>query len=215
MSQLNFHRIVILGLAILFLYQWQCKGGKTKCPEYTENIRVIRDTVEIPVINETWVEKPVLVSTTVPGKTENVFSLMPEDWTDDTVSNRLEDCERKLRDWASVRTYRDTSQTELGTVTVYDTIQFNRLIRQRITSELTKVEYTVTEEKTLIEKKRGQVYIGVDGYGGTNDPLYGAGASVMWKTKGDKIYEVGPVIFKDQPVMLKAGVKFLISFRKK
>ncbi len=61
------------------------------------------------------------------------------------------------------------------------------------------------------DKPRNQVYIGATGV--YNPLVYGAGASVMLKTKRDRVYQVGYLVTNDKP-MYQVGALFKISFRR-
>jgi hypothetical protein len=208
-SVVRIYQFLLLALTLLLLWKWNC--GSPACPQITETIK--RDTTIVYRTDSSGWSKPVPVAVT-PGKVPSrkpVLKAVPGSNTPDTIWLTV-DTSAILADYYAIRDYDTTYTFADGEVKVQNSVTENSLATQRIlpTFKVTEITTTITQA----EKKRGQLYLGVDAYGGKQYPLYGAGASLMWKTKRDKVYEVGPVVFKDQQLMLKAGVKFLISFRK-
>jgi hypothetical protein len=202
------YQLVILALILILLWKWHC--GSPACPPITESVK--RDTTIIYKADSSAWTKPTPVSER-PGKVPTVrpqITHTPGVAKPDTVWLPV-DTAAILADHYTVRDYDTAYQFAEGEIRVQNTVSENTLFSQRVlpTFHIPEITTTITQA----EKKRGQLYLGIEGYGGREFPLYGAGASLMYKTKRDKVYEVGPVVFKDQQVMLKAGVKFLISFR--
>lgn len=200
------YQLLILILLLLLLWQWHCGGGKA-CPAITETVRV--DTViRVRVDSSAWTKpQPIVVR---PGKIpQPQVIILPG--TTDTVWTFV-DTAAIISDYYVVADYDTTYKFPEADIKVQSSVSENRLQLQRVlpTFRIPEITKTITQA----EKKRGQVFIGVEAFGGPQEPLFGGGASLMYKTKGDKVYEVGPVLFKDQPLMFKAGAKFLISFRK-
>lgn len=212
-SEVRIYQFLLLAVTLLLLWKWHC--GSPACPPITETIK--RDTTVITIKDSSGWSKPVPVAVR-PGKVPSArpvirpgYNPVPGSNTPDTIWMPV-DTSAILADYYAVRDYDTTYHFADGEVKVQNSVTENSLATQRVLPTFHRTE--ITETITKAEKKRGQLYLGVDAYGGKQYPLYGAGASLMWKTKGDKVYEVGPVVFKDQQVMVKAGVKFLISFRK-
>lgn len=208
-SEVRIYQFLLLAVTLLLLWKWHC--GSPACPPITETIK--RDTTIVTIKDSSGWSKPVPVAVT-PGKVPTrkpVLKPVEGSNVPDTIWLPV-DTSAILADYYAVRDYDTTYKFADGEVKVQNSVTENSLATQRVLPTFHRTE--ITETITQAEKKRGQVYLGIEGYGGKQYPLYGAGASLMYKTKRDKVYEIGPVIFKDQAVMLKAGVKFLISFRK-
>lgn len=208
-SQTRIYQLLILALAVLLLWKWNCGGSS--CPQYTDTVK--RDTVYLKRADSSNWSKPEPVRITK-GKVPSsrpVVTQRPDGSGRDTVYLPI-DTAAILAGFYDFKDYDTTYSFKEGTIRVQNSVTQNSIQAQRVlpTFNIPQVTTTITK----IEKKRGQVYVGIDGYGGPTDPLYGAGATIMYKTKRDKVYEIGPVLFKDQPPMIRAGVKFLISFRK-
>lgn len=209
-TEAGIYRILLIAVTLLLLWKWHC-GGPAPCPTITETIK--KDTTVTDKKDSSDWSRPVPVAVT-PGKLPTrkpVLRPVPGSNIPDTVWMPV-DTLAILADYYAVRDYDTTYHFADGEVKVQNSVTENGLATQRILPTFHMTEITTTITKA--EKKRGQVYLGIEGYGGQQYPLYGAGASLMYKTKRDKVYEIGPVIFKDQQVMVKAGIKFLISFRK-
>lgn len=209
-TEVRIYQFLLLALTLLLLWKWHC-GQPKPCPPITETIKT--DTTITDKKDSSGWSRPEPVAVT-PGKVPSrkpILKPVPGSNIPDTVWMPV-DTSAILADYYAVRDYDTTYHFADGEVKVQNSVTENGLATQRIlpTFHLTEITTTITKA----EKKRGQVYVGIEGYGGQQYILYGAGASLMYKTKGDKVYEIGPVIFKDQQVMVKAGVKFLISFRK-
>lgn len=206
-SSERFYQLFILILALLLLWQWQCKPSKG-CPTITE--KIVKDTV---IVNRTdSVKTTVPVPYAIyPGKPRIITPAnSPNSTASDYVS--VIDTAGIISDYFATVDYDTTYAFPEADIRVQNTLSGNRLLVQKLRPTFHTKEITTTI--TQAEKKRNQFYLGIDAFGGPTDPLYGAGASLMLKTKKDRVYEIGPVIFKNQPVMLRAGIKFLLSFRK-
>lgn len=225
MTQANFYRIAILVLAILCLYQWQCTGGKS-CPVYTETVKI--DTVYVPVKDTSTVKRdPVAKSEKKPKiqdikeplfiveNTEHTGVAFDPDW----IANGKIDTAAivaaympTVQDWATERRYAETYPTQYGNVTVYDTIQYNNLKRQKV---ITNFSIPVVNKETVkVEKSRGKIFIGIDGVGNEQNFFQGGGGSLMYQSPGGKGYEAG-VLFLNGEKIYRVSFKQLISFRKK
>lgn len=200
------YQLLIVVLTLLLLWKWNCGSH---CPEIQETTRI--DTVwKITADSSGW-SKPAPVAVR-PGNIPTRVILMPQDGRiiTDTVWMPV-DTGAILADYYSFRDY-DTSYlfTE-GSIRVQNSVSQNAIQNQRVlpTFHIPEIIKTITQA----EKKKRKFYFGIDGYGGPAIPLFGAGASILYEDRKDRMYEVGPVIFKDQPLMWKAGAKFKISFR--
>lgn len=214
-----------LALAAVLLYQWQCSPGAERCPEITERTdtvdRVRTDTVEV--------DRPAPVSVK-PGKPRIIrpqdFELLPEppeEFTglpmeDDYVSEGYFtiDTTVVLADYFALVEYDTTYNFPEADIRIKNALSGNRIQKQSVIPTFRTRE--ITKTKVAQAKQRNQLFLGVDAFGKLNDPLYGAGASFLLKTKRDKMYEIGAMFLKnqpkDQPFVFKAGVKFLLSFGK-
>lgn len=209
-TEVQIYRTLLILLTLLLLWQWHCKRPKP-CPTIVET-RKSDTTITKKPDSSAWTKpEPVAVK---PGKVparRPILKPVQGRSIPDTVWMPV-DTAAILADYYAVRDYDTTYQFTDGDVRVQNTVTENGLARQKVKPVFNQVQIETTVTKA--EKKRGQLYFGADAYGGRQYPIYGAGASLMYKDKKDRVYEAGPVIFKDQPIMVKAGLKFLISFRK-
>lgn len=203
------YQLVILALILLLLWKWNC-GGQQHCPPVTTTIKTDTLWKPQPKDSSDWSKpepgkvtqgktpQPKIVIREVPGEKPDTFFIAV-----DTAAI--------LADYYARADYDTTYKFPGGNIQVQNVVFQNRLQLQRVLPTFNTMQVTTTITKA--EKKRRQFYIGVTGYGGKQYPLYGAGASILYKDRKDRMYEAGPVLFKDQSVMIQAGVKFLISFK--
>lgn len=206
----RFYQLFILILSILLLWQWQCKKT-SPCPKVTQTVKI--DTVDHYRVDSVKITGPVPVAVK-PGKPRIIRP--DQDPANPSPSDYLPfvDTAAIIKDYFAQREYDTTYAFPEASVRVRNTLSGNRILVQKLDPTFHTQTITKTITNTVIDKKRNQFYLGIEAVGGPNDPLYGAGASLMLKTKKDRVYEIGPVIYKNQPVMLRAGIKFLLSFRK-
>jgi len=203
------YQLVIVALILLLLWKWNCAGGRS-CPPITTTIKTDTLWKEQPKDSSNWskpepakvttgkIPEPRIVIREVPGQAPDTFFV-------DVDTGAI------LADYYARADYDTTYKFPGGNIQVQNVVFQNRLQLQRVLPTFNTMEVTTTITKA--EKKRRQFFLGLNGYGGKQYPLYGAGLSITYKDRKDRMYEVGPVLFKDQPVMIQAGAKFLISFK--
>lgn len=207
-NEVRIYQLLLIVTVLVLLWKWHC-GGPAPCPTITETVRV--DTFKITVKDSSGWSKPTPVFTK-PGKVQGRPVETPTMPGQPPIIQYLPvDTMAILADYYTLRGYDSTYTFAEGDVQVQSMVQGNMIQTQRVlpTWKIDKIVETVTQS----EKPRRQFYLGIEGYGGKDYPLYGAGASLLYKDRKNRMYEAGPVIFKDQPLMWKAGAKFLISFR--
>lgn len=204
---IRIYQLLLVALILLLLWKWNCGGT---CPAITETVKT--DTVwKTRVDSSSWSKpEPVAIK---PGKTPAPriqIVEVPGQAIPDTIWIPV-DTAAILSEYFAVVDYDTTYHFLEGDISVQNTVTENRINRQRVLPTFNIPEITTTITQAL--KKKRQFYFGVDGYGGKEIPLFGAGASIMYKDRKDRVYEFGPVLLKDQPVMFRGGLKFLISFK--
>lgn len=208
-TEAGIYRILLLAVTLLLIWKWHC--ASPSCPPIVERVHTDTFWRQRPDSSAWTSPQPVSVKPGKPPSRKPILRPVEGSNVPDTFWMPV-DTAAILLAYYDVSDYDTTYQFAEGEIKVQNSVTENRLATQRVLPTFNIPEITTTV--TQAEKKRGQVYLGIDGYGGQQIPLFGAGASVMYKTKKDKVYEFGPVIFKDQPIMFKGGFKFLLSFRK-
>jgi hypothetical protein len=212
-TTLRIHQLALVVLFILLLWKWNCGGNG--CPPLQETVK--SDTTHREVKDSSdWTEMPEPIKDAgripediIPKKQVPSTQTMPRD---PGVAITVIDTQAIVADYLQSHDYSETYPFQNGTIVVENTVGGNKLLKQRVlpTFDVTEITTTITQSVA----KKGQVYLGIEGLGNQNTPLFGFGGSLTYKTKKDKMYELGAVAVKDNGIMYKAGVKFLISFRK-
>lgn len=197
------YQFLIVGLVLLVLWKWNC--AKQNCPPIKETVRI--DTVWKDRADSSPWTKPLPVAVK-PGKVPTVkpqIIYRPGTNTFDTLWMPV-DTAAILSDYYAVRDYDTAYQFAEAEIRIQNYVSENALQGQRVLPTFHTAEITKTITQAV--KQRGQVYLGIEAFGGKEFPLYGAGGNIMYKTKKDRVYEVGAVAFRDQQLMFKAGFKF-------
>lgn len=201
----NIYRI-ILALAIGYILFLQMCNRLGPCPEQ-KIISVKVDTgYIIDSFKSTW-QKPKPDTIILPGKMPKP-EIIYQDGPPTFVMNDV-DTAAILQDYFAKVFYRDSLQTQYGTITVEDTISQNRIQARRWQTNFTIP--TITKTITLAEKKRNQLYTGFSGLFGQTS--IGAEINLSLKNKKDQVYEVGAGILGTSPYM-RIGTKFKFSLKK-
>lgn len=208
-SQDRIYQLLILALILLLLWKWNCGGQH--CPTLTTTITTDSSRTQQPKDSSAWSSpQPVTV---IPGKIPEpriIIRTIPGTNRVDTLYQPV-DTTAILYDYFSLLAYDTTYHFKDGDIQVQNTVTQNKLVKQRVLPTFNTL--TVTNTITKAEAKRRQIYLGLSGIGGKQFPLYGAGLSLAYKDRKDRMYEAGPWLIKDQGIMIQAGVKFLISFK--
>lgn len=118
-----------------------------------------------------------------------------------------------LRDYNSFLIYKDTVRNKYGYVVINDTLTMNRIVSRGVITELKVPE--VTKTVTLSQPKRAALFIGGGVFGNQKDLAAGYDVNVAFKTRGDKIIEIGYSQFFGGQGYFSLGYKHKISFNKK
>jgi hypothetical protein len=196
--------LLILALGYIFFLQ-MCGTGKP-CPGQEVKSVVIDTGYIIDQFKSTW-QKPKPDTIILPGKKpkpEIIYQDGPPTYIMKDV-----DTAAILQDYFAKVYYRDSLQTQYGTIIVEDTISQNRIQARRWQTNF--IIPVVTKTITLAEKKRNQLYAGFSGLFGQTS--IGAEINLSLKNKKDQVYEVGTGLFGQQPY-IRLGTKFKLSIKK-
>lgn len=205
LKNLDLKSLVIFGLIIVILlmrvyYDNPTKPGETiKIGDKTyEAVKREVDTVWVPVKTVEY----------RPGKTIYVDSIIYVEVPAkvDTLSI--------LKDYYAKRIYIDTLELNdsMGYITVNDTISENSILGRLWEAQLNKT--TITEQITVKELPKNQVYIGLVGGLDRQNIVNFAGPSVLLKTKSDKIYSIGVGYSGNKTVSVQGGIYWKIKLTK-
>lgn len=117
-----------------------------------------------------------------------------------------------LKRYFETVTYKDVQNVKRGTVTIFDTVTQNRIIKRRLQTDIS--DTVITKTVTLIPPKKNVLYFGLSGFGNKNDLLFGAGTDLSLKDKTDKIYSIGTKYLKGGNWYLEGQIKFPIKLKK-
>lgn len=195
------YSVILVPVIFLFLLFRKCGDGKSS-PTKTDTAK--RD-------RQVFVDRVIFDTHYVP-QVKKIFFYKIEYKTDTLESFEKVDSSAILRDYLSKRHYRDTIKNKYGYVVVYDTIYKNAILGRRT---ITRLEVpTVKETVTLTQPKRNILYVGFGVMGNQKELLFGTSATLGWKTKNDKMYEVGGWLTKTGDPMYSIGIKLPIKTRK-
>ena len=96
-----------------------------------------------------------------------------------------------IRDYFSKRVYKDTIQLpdSMGIVLLTDTITKNRLSNRIYEA---KVKQKIIRETTIVkDPPKDQLFVGLNSQFGGGSFVTGVGGGLIYKTKNDKIYQLG------------------------
>lgn len=193
----NFSDILIVVLLIIILLQ-KCSGGNSEHPTAPQ---ITKDTV--------WVQKSSTI-TTKPQLIKSIPYPVPIDrWNTEYVADTnyaklVLQYQELVKELLSTNYYRDSLHVDsLGYVIIKDTVSRNTILGRSFDYDF---HYPmITKTVTVLEKKRGQVYIGM-GIGGVNDNLINKlNLGLMYKNKQDVMF--GPTLSIEQNGTLLYGVQ--------
>lgn len=110
--------------------------------------------------------------------------------------------------------YDDVEPTKYGAIGIRETVSGNRILSRKLNTDFA----IPTETRTVIkevERKRTEVYLGINAFGTKESYLKYAGASLALKTKRDLMYEAGVWYGTNKDFGVSGSLKFKLSFRKK
>lgn len=215
-KRLKFSYYVIIGLAILLILQQacECEGSTTGVTTKTK-------------IETKWYPVTDTVEKLVPVKE---ISYIPADPLKYPVGENFDDCkenfQKLLKDYLAKTTYADTIRLEapdpldilkmknIGTITVIDTVKFNKLTKRTYLKDYKIPVTTITNNITKDAPAVRQVYLG-GGLAGNQTQLQSVNPGILYKTKKDAIYQFNVNINTDGNVIYNIGRYWKISLRKK
>lgn len=202
--EIDLKTLIILGLIILILFMKMCSPK----PEQSKIIKVdgkkyevikhIKDTQYIPQIK------------TVYKKGETIYLEKPVYYE----IPQYFDTNEIVNDYYSKKIYKDTISLDdsLGSVSIIDTIQENKLKGRIFTSNLNKI--VIKDSIIVKELPKNQVYfggnLGIDTKGGFNY----FGPNFLLKTKSDQIYNLGIGINNNRSFTIMGGIYWKIKLKK-
>lgn len=190
--------VAIIILLLLFLYEWSCnkpKGGDSKTVT-----TIIHDSTAYHPVPESFSRQE-----SIPVSVPVYITIPPQNGQPgriDTFYKPLDSLE-VVKAFFTSHYYTDTAHFQYGDVYVKNKTYMNRLDSQQIVANFS-IPQTI--------KNKGQVYAGFDLLGRNN---FGIGGNIAYKTKRDKIYQVGVMKLQGVPLIYQGGFKILITFKKK
>lgn len=207
MSIKNFYLAVIVGLVLVIVYLRACTAhtpNLLKEIKYDTLYKQVRDTVKINVPVPFYKkDNPI-----IPIRIDTVW----QSSTDYRISDPKIDTQAILKDYYATYYYSDTAHVQYGDIIINDNIEQNKIASRKVFTDFKIPE--VVKTITTPEKKRNQIYLGLNAFGSQDNYLYMAGLSALLKTKNDKIWEVGASYSIDNKIFYSLSTKFKISFKK-
>lgn len=206
LDYLDFKSIIIICLIIVILLLKMCTPKPPVKPGDTIKVGGKKYTVLHRIIDTQYIPKTKIVYK--PGETiyveKPIYIDVPVDVDTGTI----------LKDYYAKRVYKDTIKLEdsLGTITLVDTIQENKIKGRLFKSNINQI---VIKDSIIVEKPSvNQVYvggvIGVDRVVGINF----FGPSLVLKTKTDNMYSLGFGINNNRTTSVQLGALWKIKLRK-
>lgn len=106
--------------------------------------------------------------------------------------------------------YRDSLPVSHGYAIIQDTVSENRITGRgfRLNQALPTVE------RTIPEKKRNVVYLGVSGTGGKQNYLYSVSGDISLKDKRDRMWSIAGHVTVDNRFLIGAGIRWPVRWRR-
>lgn len=187
--------LIIILLIIILLQNRNCSGSEP------ETVKI--DTVFIPRLDSFIVEKPVPLAT----KPDTVWLQKPENKPDTTYQGLLKQYNFLGNRYFESHYYSKTFPIkDYGTITVEDSVKENKLIFQKVTSDLLIPQIT----KTKVLPYR-QLYLGIEVIGNPKLPVSGVYGSGIFKTKKDQLYGLG--VGYDGNLSFKASIHWPLRIK--
>ena len=181
----NIYRIILAAALCYILFLQMC-NRPDPCPDQRVKSVKVDTGYIIEQFKSTW-QKPVPDTIILPGRKPKPDTV----YTDPLVIVEPVDTTAILQDYFARVYYRDSLQTQYGTISVEDTISQNRIQARRWATNFTIP--TVTKTITLAQPQRNQVYAGFSGL--FSPTAIGAEINLSLKTKRDQVYEGGFGVF--------------------
>lgn len=200
----NIYRILLLSAICFILFQNMC-NRPAPCPGQQIKSVTVDTGYIIAQFKSTW-QKPKPDTIIRQGKAPEPEII----YQDGPPTYILQDVDTAaiLQDYFAKVYYRDSVQTQYGSISVEDTISQNRIQARRWATNFTIP--TITKTITQSVPQRNQLYAGFSGLFGQT--VIGAEINFTLKTKKDKQFEIGAGLLGLQPYA-RIGTKFKLSFK--
>lgn len=193
---------IIIILLIVFIRQ--CTGSEP-CAPVEDSISAIKVEKDTMFLHDT-----IYVEGYVPDlkKTVDPEPSAAYQYTEQDTNSIVADYDKE-------RIYRDSQNVENGYVIIKDTVAQNRIKGRSFTANINSkiIKETTTITVTQKEQSTNELYLGIAAYGNKNTPINAAGASLMLKTKRERIYEAGVFIDLKGIAWYYGGMKFKIKIK--
>ena len=189
LSKLDFKTILIILLGLIILLMRTC-GNKIVNP--TQTIYVNGKPYEL-IKRDTFIEY-IPKTTVITKKGKDIY----HDTTIYIDVTTPVDTLKILKDYHAKNVYNDTLKLNdsLGSIVVQDTITKNLIFSRKYTAKIN--EKKTKETIYLKEPKKAQLYVGLSTSVTKTDLFKTIGVSGIYKTKQDKMYQLGFGISNDQ-----------------
>jgi hypothetical protein len=177
-SRLN--TIIVVLIIVISQFFYSCKNNSSPRKISSEE----KDSIGNRSVDTTFIHDTLYLELPVP------FPVLRDTIIyRDVVVNPVVDTLAILGIYNTKKVKTDTLKLEYGYITIIDTISGNTVVSRKYFS---KMKLPAKENiQTIKEEPRGNLYLGLNG--GLDKPnyVYSLGTSLLYKTPGDKIYEVG------------------------
>lgn len=224
--KINWWMISFIAIAVLWGFREGCGcrkgtgdvvGGPSPEPVYLPGVETI-------IIDTHYVPEPKRFTRSdylkIDGKKNFILSGDDEDATNrqvdlndhvhsfDCSKDTAFDRSKFFPDGATI--YRDSLPVSHGYAIIQDTVSENRITGRgfRLNQALPTVE------RTIPEKKRNVVYLGISGTGGKQNYLYSVSGDISLKDKRDRMYSLSGHVTVDNRFLIGAGVRWPVRWRK-
>lgn len=200
-----YYKVLFVAIIAVAIFLW---GRGCGIHAVTKEVRT--DTVIVKgKTDTTYIPVPSTVTNTfyVPKFIHTTDTLE----TFETVTQKV-DTANILKRYFETVTYKDVQNVKRGTVTIFDTVTQNRIIKRRLQTDM--ADTIITKTVTLIPPHKNVLYFGLSGFGNKNDLLFGAGADLSLKDKTDRIYSLGTKYLKGGNWYVEGQIKFPIKLKK-
>jgi hypothetical protein len=202
-NERNIYRVV-LAIAVFYILFLKMCGPDGNCPDNIKSVSVDTSYI-IDQFRSAW-QKPTPDTIIIYSK-----RLLPKviyRGRAPIVMMEHVDTALLLQDYFSKAYYRDSLQTQYGSVFVEDTVSQNRIQARRWQTNFSIPVITKTITDSI--KPTNQVYIGFSGLLG--QPYVGGEFNLTLKNKRDQQYEIGAGLFGNK-IYYKIGTKLKFSFK--
>lgn len=198
-------RMTLIWMALAFLagclVTCNCGKGKT-----VVNTIVKSDTVRVEVKDSATHAKPKPAQTTPPSMAR-IDSFIQFEAVDTPAI--LASCKGMAEDYLTEKTYKEKYSFDDGEIEVESSVKNNELFSQIVRPTFLKT--IVTNSITVENKRRNEVYVGVDGY--YSEDRIGAGASLLFLHKKGWGIEAGSSVNQLGQVGYNLSYKRKLSFK--